>query len=143
MAPSTQTRTALIVDDEASLLRLLATVFERAGYRALVAANAAEARRVFAENRAAVDLVLLDVVMPGGEGAERLLPEILAERPDVRVIVASGDEPPASLTAELDRIGGSFLRKPFLPRALLRLLDAERGAGRAPAASHTNGPGVA
>lgn len=134
-------RTALIVDDEDQLLRLMSRVLEKAGIRTLTATTAAEARRLFQEHERELDLLLLDVTLPDGEGAEQLLPEFAARRADARVIVTSGDEPPPALAADLERLGGDFLRKPFVPAELLRLADAptRKGAPRA-APAPTAGP---
>lgn len=136
-----QSRTVLVVDDEDQLLRLLARVVERGGMQALVAETAAEARRIFREHASDIDVVLLDVRMPGGEGAATLLPEFLAERPTLQVILTSGDELPADLDLELTLIGGQFLRKPFVPTTLLRLLESATGPGPRASAPLPAGPG--
>ena len=115
-------RTVLVVDDEDLLLRLMTRLIERTGRPVLAAGNAAEARALFHKHVGEIGLVLLDVTMPGGDGAEKLLPEFSAARPDLRVVVTSGDAMPASLEEELERVGGSFLRKPFVPKTLLALL---------------------
>ena len=135
-------RTALIVDDEDQLLRLMTRVLEREQVRVLTAKDGTEARALFSAHENEIDLLVLDVSLPDGDGAERLLPEFLARRPAARFIVASGDEPPVGLAAELTRIGGHFLRKPFVPKELIRLLQETASTapslGRAPVAP---GPG--
>jgi two-component system, NtrC family, response regulator len=138
-----QSRTVLLVDDEESLRRLLSRVVERGGSQVIAAANAREARRLFREHMSEIDVVLLDVIMPGGEGAAVLLPEFIAERPTLKVILTSGDALPVELEQELKRIGGQFLRKPFVPKALLRLLDlsADRISMPSAAVSGSVGPG--
>jgi hypothetical protein len=98
-----RTRTALVVDDEDQLLRLMTRVIERAGHRVHAAATGEAARRLFREHEP--EIVLLDVVMPDGDGAESLLPE--------------------SLEVLLGSIGGDFLCRPFPPRSLLRLLEGD------------------
>jgi DNA-binding NtrC family response regulator len=124
-----QSRTALIVDDEDQLLRLLVRVLERAGYATWAAGEGAEALRVFHENASEIDLVLLDVIHPAGGGAADLLPAMLAQRPDLQVILMSGDVLPEPLALKLASIGGQFLRKPFVPRTLLRMLEPDSGSG--------------
>lgn len=123
-----QTRTALVVDDEDPLLRLMTRVLERSGLEALSAATGEEARALFDGHEREIDLVLLDVTMPGGDGAERLLPEFLASRPDLQVIVTSGDALPGGLESVLASCGGQFLRKPFAPKALGRLIEDVAGS---------------
>ncbi|HEB88731.1 MAG TPA: response regulator [Deltaproteobacteria bacterium] len=124
----TPSRTALIVDDEDPLLRLMARVLERAGYRVWTAADGVEAFRLFTEHVDEIDLVLLDVVHPPGGGAAELLPRLLERRPDLDVILTSGDSLPEALEETRASIGGRYLRKPFVPKTLLRML--EEGHGR-------------
>ena len=119
----TASSTVLVVDDEDQLLRLMVRVVERAGRPVVAADTASEARRLFREHAEEIGGVLLDVTMPDGEGAATLLPEFLGERPDLEVIVTSGDALPEALAVELERVGGQFIRKPFAPKALLRLLE--------------------
>jgi DNA-binding NtrC family response regulator len=121
-------RTALIIDDEEPLRRLLARVLERAGFRAATAADAEEGLQRFQELASELDLVLLDVVLPT-RGAEEILPELLVGRPDLAVILTSGDALPESLELVLGRIRGCFLRKPFAPGALLRAVEGLVGSG--------------
>ena len=90
-------RTALVVDDEDQLLRLMARVIERRGDRVLVASTADEARALFRKHAAVIQIAVLDVTMPGGDGAEALLPELLDLCPMLEVIVMSGDAMPPGL----------------------------------------------
>jgi DNA-binding NtrC family response regulator len=120
----------LIVDDEEPLLRLMARLVEKSGYRVLSATTGAEARRLFREHGDQIELALLDVTMPGGDGAEALLPEFLAERPGLSVVVTSGEDPPEALRTEIERVGGDFLRKPFASRALRSLLEEQIATGQ-------------
>lgn len=133
-------RTALVVDDEDQLLRLMARVIERGGGQALTAKSGDEARRIFREKGAEIGVVLLDITMPGGDGARKLMPEFIAERPDLRVIITSGDALPQDLEADLQRIGGRFLQKPFVPKTLIRMLEESRPASGAPAQPLAPGP---
>ena len=133
-------KTALIIDDEAQLLRLLVRVLERAGYQTWGAEDADAGLRLFREHLQEIDLVLLDVIMPG-PGAEEILPQLLSERSDLKVILMSGDVLPESLESELADIGGDFLRKPFVPKSLLRLVEFEPDGPRiaSPSAGSVSG----
>lgn len=122
----------LVVDDEPPLLRLMTRLVERAGRRPLAAATGAEARALFSTHQDEIVAVLLDVSMPDDDGAERLMPEFLALKPALRIIVTSGDQPPKALEAELTRVGATFLRKPFPPQSLLRLLGDAKPADSSP-----------
>ncbi|MFK7897156.1 MAG: response regulator [Myxococcota bacterium] len=128
-------KTALVVDDEAQLLRLVVRVLERADWNALSAETAADALEIFRDRATEIDLVLLDVNLAGRGGAAELLPELLAIKPELAVVVMSGDALPEALSEALDAAGGVFLRKPFVPRTLIRFLDEVRleapaGAGK-------------
>jgi CheY-like chemotaxis protein len=141
-----RSRTALIVDDEDQLLRLMVRLLEGAGIRVWAARDGVEARQLFREHASEIDLALIDVLHPPGAGAADLLPELLAQRPDLDVILTSGDALPEALEEKLASAGGRFLRKPFAPRTLLRLLQGDDGTAQAVAAPpgppHSTVPGV-
>lgn len=119
-------KTALVVDDEAQLLRLVVRVLERAGWQARTAETAADALEVFRDHVDEIDLVLLDVNLSGRGGAEELFPQLLEMKPSLEVLVMSGDALPDSMAEPLALVGGQFLRKPFVPKTLMRFLE---GAG--------------
>jgi CheY-like chemotaxis protein len=139
-------KTALIVDDEEQLLRLMVRLLETAGVRVWAARDGVEARQLFREHALEIDLALIDVLHPPGAGAADLLPELLAQRPDLDVILTSGDALPEALQEKLTSVGGRFLRKPFAPRTLLRLLQGDDGttqaAGGPRGPLHPTAPGV-
>ena len=127
-----QSKTALIVDDEAPLLRLMTRVLERAGFVTWSALDGVEALRVFDEHIDEIDLAVLDVLHPPGKGAADLLPALLARKPNLEVVLTSGDELPASLEKMLASVGGQFLRKPFAPKALIAMLESGDRGDRSP-----------
>jgi DNA-binding NtrC family response regulator len=119
--------TILIVDDEPHLLRLLVRVFEREDFTVLSAAAGDRALEVFSAHADEIDAVVLDVIIPP-RGAGEVLDGVLARRPDVGLVLVSGDQPPADVEARLEACAGRFLRKPFLPRELVEAV-AEVCAG--------------
>lgn len=64
------TETILVAEDEEALRNLAKDVLEASGYTVLLAKNGEEAIQIYVENRASIDLLLLDVVMPRMGGAE-------------------------------------------------------------------------
>jgi two-component system, OmpR family, response regulator len=131
----------LVVDDEATILELLAGSLRLAGFEVVTAASGAEAVRAAASSRP--DLVLLDVMMPDGDGFEALrrirdggseVPVIFLtardEVPDrVKGFDIGGDDyvtKPFSLDELLGRIRAVLKRsRPGAPGSRLRVADLE------------------
>jgi cyclic di-GMP phosphodiesterase len=80
--------TILVVDDDETDRKLLATALEREGYGAATASQAAEARRLLSANP--FPLVVCDLHMPGGSGLS-LVAHIRQEHPDTAILIVSGD----------------------------------------------------
>src|SRR5262249_24054597 len=78
--------TVLVVDDDEGMLDTFGAVLERAGYEVLLAVDGLKGLAVLEEN--AVDVVLLDVQMPGMRGIE-VLTRIKDRWPDVEVVMVS------------------------------------------------------
>ena len=121
----------LIVDDARDIREPLGQYLRKHGFRTTLAANAAEARRSV-EDRA-IDLVVLDVMMPGEDGLSVC-----------RWLVGRGGPPVILLTAmsdETDRIVGlelgadDYVVKPFNPRELLARVRAVLRRAPPPAAT--------
>ena len=110
----------LVVDDHRDIREPLARFLERHGLRATVAESAAAARRAL--KAAAVDLVVLDVMMPGEDGLA--LCRHLRETTRIPVILLT------AMGEETDRIVGlevgadDYVAKPFSPRELLARIKA-------------------
>ena len=93
------------------MIRQLATVaLQRLGYRVLVAENGREAVKIFEQREADITAVLLDMSMPVMNG-EQALRQIRAIRPDVPVLVASGDS--EMVTRERVHDNVDFIQKPY------------------------------
>lgn len=110
----------LVVDDHRDIREQLARYLETHGYRASAAASAAEARRLI--DTSGINLVVLDVMMPGEDGLS--LCRHLRETGNLPVILLT------AMTEETDRIVGlemgadDYLGKPFNPRELLARIKA-------------------
>lgn len=92
-------------------------MLEALGYRVLLAANGVEAVRIFKTNPDHIDLVVLDVVMPGLSGPDIYL-QMTSIRPDLRVVFTTGyTSEAASLTSMIDK-GAAFLQKPYSQRSI-------------------------
>jgi len=116
----TATPHILVVDDHLDIREPLAKYLETHGLRATAADSAATARRVLKDS--AIDLVILDVMMPGEDGLS--LCRHLRETTRLPVILLT------AMTEETDRIVGlemgadDYVSKPFNPRELLARIKA-------------------
>jgi DNA-binding response OmpR family regulator len=116
----------LVVDDDRLMIALVRRVLHTAWYQVWTAASADEARRLLPSIEDQLDLVLTDVVMPGGLG-----PDVAAmvRRSSGRIRIAymsSYDE--AKLRSHgVDLAGAPFLAKPFVPEALLDFVATALG----------------
>ena len=121
----------LVVDDEPEIRDLVSAHLERAGHRSSTAANVAEARTALARGR--FDLVVLDVMMPGGSGLD-LCAELAGQGgPPVILLTAVADE--SARVAGLDLGADDYIAKPFGPDELLaRVRAVLRRAGAPPPA---------
>lgn len=79
----------LVVDDDAILLPLLRTFFNLQGFLVWACSSGAEAVSVYRQNQRGIDIVLLDVRMPGLDGPQTLA-ELRSINPTVRACFMSG-----------------------------------------------------
>lgn len=104
----------LVVDDEASIRRIVAFRLQQAGYQVLTASNGVEALEIF--NQTLPDLVIIDLMMPEMSGFE--LTEQIRKKSYVPLIIlsAANDEP--SIVKGLEYGADDFVKKPFSPLEL-------------------------
>jgi CheY-like chemotaxis protein len=117
---NTQKQTILVVEDNENTSRLLETILRSAGYEVTRAPDAEEGLRVL-ESEAPVDLILLDLFLPGADGMQflRLRAEMDPDR-QPPVIVVSATEDMDTLRPQLRELGAKLaLRKPFDVQELL------------------------
>ena len=112
--------TILIVDDEPSLRSLVRGILEQAGYQVTEAADCRSA--VSACRAAAPDAVLLDVMLPDGDGFS-LLSRLQEER-DLPVLFLSARDEDENRLRGLGLGADDYITKPFLPQELLLRLKA-------------------
>lgn len=109
----------LIVDDEPQVRRMLATCLTRAGYEVVEAKDGDEALQSCADDP--VDLIVLDLLMPGREGPETLMSlRHDPERPKVIAISGGARAVGADFLPAARKLGAEMtLKKPFHNQALL------------------------
>ena len=113
--------TILAVEDEESLLNLVAEILRDGGYHVLPAHGPKEALRILADYREPIHLLLTDVVMPGISG-RALADKVGSERPGIRVLYMSGYTDNAIVHHGVLDHGVTFIQKPFTPDALIKLV---------------------
>ncbi len=107
---TTGRRTILIVDDEPAVRALLREHFSDVGYRCREARDAGEALRGLSRDR--IDVILLDVKMPGMSGID-VLREINLKHPRIPVIMATAINDAVIATRCLKEGASDYLVKPF------------------------------
>ncbi len=113
--------TVLLAEDDDQVRTLATRILQRAGYTVMAVNNGQEAVRVFASPPQPIDVLFLDILMPGLGGFEtaRRCREI---RPDIPILFASG----YAAESLLERVEGSaaseVLQKPYDPQMLLQAM---------------------
>ena len=113
--------TVLIVDDEPTLRAISNKILAKRGYTLLEAASGEEALALFRERREEIDLILLDINMPG-MGGHRCLAGLLEINPRARVIIVSGYSTGGTIADALRAGAADYLAKPFKKLELLRMV---------------------
>lgn len=115
--PPRSARTVLLVEDEAGVRKMAAQFFERLGFRVREAADGAEGVAMLEKDTAGIDLVVMDVVMPGMSGVVAL-GRMKRIAPRVPVVLVSGyaESVPADVRPD------AFLQKPYRLQALERVV---------------------
>lgn len=123
----------LVVDDDAALRSLLQEYLGEADMRVTAVADGAAMLQVF--DAEAVDLVVLDLRLPGEDGM--LLARRLRERASVPIVVLTGKAEEADRVMGLELAADDYVTKPFSPKELVARVKAQlrrgrRGAGEVP-----------
>jgi two-component system, OmpR family, response regulator len=123
----------LVVEDEPTILELLSGSLRFAGFDVVTASSGAEALRAVAASRP--DLVLLDVMIPDGDGFE-VVRRMRSSGPGVPVIFLTARDGVRERVAGLALGGDDYVTKPFsLDEVLERIRAVLRRAGRPAAAT--------
>ncbi len=117
---SEKTPHILVVDDNAEIRDLLSKYLVRNGFRATTAASGAEARKALVG--AAIDLIVLDIMMPGEDGLS--VCRYVRETLDTPVILLTAVAEDTDRIVGLEMGADDYLTKPFNPRELLARIKA-------------------
>jgi signal transduction histidine kinase/CheY-like chemotaxis protein len=106
------TETVLLVDDEALILTVGGSMLEKLGYQVIRAGNGEEAINILSGMNEKVDLVILDLIMPGLDGG-KTFNRIRKISPTMPVLLSSGYALDGQAEAVLKQGCSGFIQKPF------------------------------
>jgi two-component system, cell cycle sensor histidine kinase and response regulator CckA len=119
--------TILLIDDELVNLEVSGELLESLGYRVYMAGSGQEGLAIYEEKRGEIDLVILDMVMPGISGGETF-DRLRESNPDIRVLLCSGYSINGQAQNIMDRGCNGFIQKPYkmndLSQKIRELLDS-------------------
>jgi len=106
------TGTILLIDDEKMILDVGRELLEELGYTVLSALSGREALDIFQKNSDKIDLVIMDMIMPGMGGGETF-DRLRAINPNIKVLLSSGYSVNGQASKILHRGCDGFIQKPF------------------------------
>lgn len=114
--------TVLLVEDEPAVRIIMRQLLKHCGCHVIEAGDAREGYAKWKEHRDVIDLLVTDIVMPGGATGHDLARQLLDEQPDLRVIYSSGYS--ADLFQQGSDLvpGRNFLPKPYDAESVVRLI---------------------
>ena len=104
--------TVLIIDDEENIINVTREMLESVGYTVMTAKNGNEAIDLFRKNSSLIDVLLLDMIMPGMSGSETMK-HIRNINPDARILLSSGYGREGIAEDILSRGCDGFIQKPY------------------------------
>jgi PAS domain S-box-containing protein len=117
----------LLVEDDTAVRRAVAQLLENLGYTVAEAANGAKALALLDDDETRFDLLLTDVVMPGGMSGLELSKRARERDPDLKVLLTSGYTDTAMLARGVLQPTDQILNKPYrradLARKVRSVLD--------------------
>ncbi len=108
----TGNETILLVDDERMVLELNAELLESMGYRTIIAISGNDALEIYKQRKHEIDLVLLDMIMPGMDGKETFF-ALQQEQPDIKAFFISGYGMEEKFKLALERGALGLIQKPI------------------------------
>jgi DNA-binding NtrC family response regulator len=112
MKTENEKRTVLIVDDEEVVLDVEGLMLKKMGFNILKANSSEKACRLYKNKKDDIDLVILDMIMPGDNGAVTYK-KLKTINPGIKVLISSGFWKDLNVRAILKDGKSSFIQKPF------------------------------
>jgi len=126
----------LVVDDDPAICTVLKDYLEVQGYDVLVANDGAQMRKIMESS--SVDLVILDLIMPGEDGLS--LTRYLRESSDVAIIILTGKDDEVDRIVGLEMGADDYVAKPFNLRELLARVKTVLRRSQSQVGEPTTGP---
>jgi len=104
--------TILLVDDEKSVLDVAYEVLSQYGYNVITAKSGEEALEIYEIKKDWIDLIVLDIGMPG-MGGHRCLEELFKINPGIKIIIASGYPAVGKVKKTIAAGAAGFIGKPY------------------------------
>lgn len=104
--------TILLVDDEAAIIDVCGEMLSTLGYNILSAGNGRDALKIYETNQGGIDLVILDMIMPGFNGSETF-DALRLINPEVRVMLSTGYIISDQVKNLMEKGCRGFIQKPF------------------------------
>ena len=124
--PPNGTERILVIDDEASLVKMVTQILERSGYEVVWKTSSPDALKAFKENPERFDLVITDMAMPDMAG-DRLAQEVNRIRPNIPIILCTGHSEHMDENSAMELGIKSFVMKPLeridLTKTVRKVLD--------------------
>ena len=111
----------MVVDDEEAIRDMIRQLLSENGYTPLFASSGEEALELYRERGGEIDLVLLDIGMPG-MGGHACMKKLLEINPGIKVVVASGYSHQESIRNILAEGAKEFIAKPYRGKQLLQAI---------------------
>ena len=123
------TGTILLIDDEQMILTVGQELLEELGYTVLPAMSGQEAIEIFQKQHAEIDMIIMDMVMPGMTGSETF-DRLKQISPDAKVLLSSGYSVDGQASDILKRGCDGFIQKPFNMNQLSQKIKNIMPAGK-------------
>lgn len=122
------TETILLVDDAEPFRSVGKEILNQLGYKVITASDGESALEMYCKEQKRIDLVLLDLIMPGMNGRE-CLEELLKVNPRLKVVMTCSGLLGGSTKKLIESRAKGFLRKPYeigeFPRVIRDVLDSD------------------
>jgi two-component system cell cycle sensor histidine kinase/response regulator CckA len=120
--PTAASGVILVAEDDAALRQLAQRLLGRYGYHVLAAPSGHAALELWQEHKASIQLLLTDMVMPDGITGRELAEQLLADKPELKVVYSSGYNLDLIKKDLVLEEGVNFVQKPYEVQKLLQIV---------------------